>query len=116
TYFDWRKFEYYGSLNLLKGGIALADMVTTVSPTYATEIQHPDYGYGLDPLLIERRDRVVGILNGVDIDDWHPSKDNALPVTYGPQDFESGKATCKKALQAEMGLEQNPDLMLIGMI
>lgn len=115
-YFNWQQLEYYGQLNLLKGGIAMSDLVTTVSPTYAKEICRPEYGYGLDPVLANRGDDLVGILNGVDMDVWNPATDPHIAQPYSVENFENGKAACKAALQQELGLPQNPDAMLLGLI
>ncbi|WP_437230866.1 glycogen synthase GlgA [Planctomicrobium sp. SH661] len=115
-YFNWQQLEYYGHLNLLKAGISMADMVTTVSPTYAREICQPEYGYGLDPLLLQRGDSLVGILNGVDTKEWNPQVDEHLPARFSAETFPVGKAKCKATLQADMGLEVRPDAMLFGMV
>ena len=79
-YFNWRQMEFYNQLSLLKTGIVFADVVTTVSPTYAREIQTPEFGYGLDAVLRSRRDDLIGILNGVDTKIWNPQTDAALPA------------------------------------
>lgn len=116
SYFNWRQMEHYGHLNLLKTGIAFADMVTTVSPTYSREICTPQYGYGLDPILLERGDSLTGILNGVDTTEWNPATDEFLPLNYTTENAVIGKGRCKAALQAEMNLHLNPDAMLFGMV
>jgi starch synthase len=95
--------EFYGKLNLLKGGLVFADLLTTVSPTYAGEIQTHDYGEGLDGVLRDRSADLVGILNGLDHEAWNPASDGDIPKRYGPDDLD-GKATCKAALREEMGL------------
>ncbi len=115
-YFNWKQMEHFGNLNLLKTGIAFADVITTVSPTYAQEIQSPEFGCGLDPILQSRADRLVGILNGVDTQDWNPAHDPALPTTYSPVTAIDGKARCKAELQKEMGLHADPNTFLVGMI
>lgn len=106
--------EFYGSVNLLKGGILFADKVSTVSPTYAKEILTPDGGFGLEGVLASRRDGVVGIINGIDIGSWNPETDSHLAANYSRVDL-SGKAVCKKALQLELGLPTR-DVPLIGVI
>lgn len=106
--------EFYGSVNLLKGGILFADRVSTVSPTYAKEIMSPDGGFGLEGVLAGRPDGVVGIINGIDIGSWDPETDSHLAATYSRADL-SGKVVCKKALQLELGLP-NRDVPLIGII
>ncbi len=95
--------EFYGSVNLLKGGILFADMLTTVSPTYSREIQTPDFGFGLEGVLAQRKDRLVGIVNGIDTGVWDPSTDPFLPRTYSASDL-TGKRVCKQELQREMKL------------
>ncbi len=95
--------EFYGKINLLKGGLVFADLLTTVSPTYAKEIQTPEYGEGLDGVLRERGADLLGILNGLDYEAWNPATDGDIPKRYAADDLE-GKATCKAALREEMGL------------
>src|SRR5688572_10691299 len=97
--------EYYGLVNLLKGGIVFADSVTTVSPTYAREILTPEFGFGLEGVLHNREDRFVGILNGIDTDRWNPQTDPYLPANYSVID-RSGKLLCKQALQREFQLPE----------
>lgn len=116
SYFDYRRFEYYGKLNLLKGGITLADIVTTVSPTYAREICRPEFGCGLDGVLAELGDRLAGILNGVDVETWNPATDRLLPGTYNVDSFATGKAAAKRELQKEMHLPDRPGAMILGMV
>jgi starch synthase len=91
-------FEYYDRVNLLKAGLYSADCLTAVSPTYAREIQTPEYGFGLDGLLRFRSSDLVGILNGADLEAWDPETDPLLPATYSAKDLR-GKAACKAALQ-----------------
>jgi starch synthase len=107
--------EWNGTINLLKAGLERATAVSTVSPTYAREIQSPEGGAGLDPVLAARGDRVVGILNGVDDVAWDPRRDPHLPATFGPEDL-TGKSTCKAALQREVGLPDEPGVPLIGVV
>jgi len=103
--------EYWGNMSFIKGGIVFAEYVTTVSPTYAREIQTPEFGYGLDGLLRHRSERIVGILNGIGAD-WNPANDEWLAQTYDSSDL-SGKMANKRALQQEMGLPVDPDIPLI---
>jgi starch synthase len=115
-YFNWQQMEYYGHLNLLKTGISMADMVTTVSPTYAREICRPEFGYGLDPLLVMRGSSLAGILNGVDTKEWNPATDDFLANRYSPTTAPEGKPRCKQALQEEAGLHPRGEAMLLGMV
>jgi starch synthase len=95
--------EFYGQINLLKQGIVSADVVTTVSPTYAREIQTAEHGSRLHGVLRERGDALVGILNGVDYAVWNPATDPAIAARYDAEDV-TNKARCKGALQKELGL------------
>lgn len=116
SYFNWKQMEFYGDLNLLKTGIAFADVVTTVSPTYAREVQSSELGWGLEGVLQEKGDRFVGILNGIDDAEWNPETDPHLPATFNSDSFDAGKARCKAALQAEYRLPVHADVPLFGMI
>jgi starch synthase len=107
--------EHNGGLNLLQAGISSADMITTVSPTYAREIQTPEFGFGMDGLLRVRRDVVRGILNGVDTVTWNPATDKLLPCNYTADSLEK-KAVCKAELQKRMGLPVRADVPLIGIV
>ena len=104
-----------GRINFLKMGLLLADLLTTVSPTYAREIQGPDYGMWMDEILRARSDSLVGILNGVDYDEWNPETDKLIPKNYTSRAL-SGKAVCKQALMAEMGLAGGKEQPLIGVV
>ncbi len=115
-YFNHNQMEFHDHLNLLKTGIVFADQVTTVSPTYAREIQTPEYGCGLDGVLRQRRDDLTGILNGVDTDIWNPATDAALAKNYSAETITDGKPTCKSELQHEVGLDVRKDVPLFGMI
>ena len=97
-HFNWKEFEFWNKVNLLKGGIVFSDVVNTVSPTYALEIQTPEYGHALDGVLRERHDVVYGVVNGIDEAIWNPAADPHLKTPYGPEDL-SGKAACKRSLQ-----------------
>jgi starch synthase len=102
-------------VGLLKGGILSADRVTTVSPGYAREIATPRFGFGLDPWIASLEPPVQGVLNGIDTDTWNPQTDPLLPETYDVTDM-SGKAECKAALLAEVGLSADADVPLFGMV
>lgn len=108
--------EFYGRVSYLRGGIAFADFLNTVSPTYAREIQTPELGFGLDAALRARADVLTGILNGVDYGEWSPEADPLIPANYSVQDL-SGKQVCKQHLIEEFGLP--PEAMarpLIGIV
>ncbi len=115
-YFNWQQLEYYGDLSLLKAGVVFADAISTVSVRYADEIQRPELGCGLDSVLSHRSDVLTGILNGVDYSAWDPESDSHLPTNYGVRDWVEGKATCKAALQARLGLDVSPNVPLIGFV
>lgn len=110
----WRSdaLEYYGDLVLMKGGILFADRVTTVSPTYAREIQTPAFGAGFDGLLRSRTAALAGILNGIDVGEWDPETDPLIDARFGPRDLR-GKAACKRALRREGGLAATPRTPLL---
>jgi starch synthase len=97
--------EFFGRLNFLKAGIVWSDAINAVSPTYAREIQTPEFGFGLDGLLRSRASKLTGILNGVDYEEWNPETDLHLAANYSARDL-SGKRACKRALLQEMGLEE----------
>lgn len=107
--------EFYGKLSMIKGGLAYADKITAVSPTYAEEIQHPANGYGLDGLLQFRQKDLVGILNGIDTRYWNPGTDEYLPVKYNRRTLPK-KSENKTALQAELQLTVDANLPMIGMV
>ncbi|MDX1403853.1 MAG: glycogen synthase [Woeseiaceae bacterium] len=104
-----------GKINLLKTGVLHADVLTTVSPTYAREIQSDEYGMGLQDLIRARRESTFGILNGVDYDDWDPQNDALIPHPYSAKNL-AGKRENKKALMQELGLSGRIDKPLIGMV
>ncbi len=121
TDLDWSLFnanqlEFYGKLNFLKAGLVYSDLLNTVSPTYAREIQTPTFGCGLQGVLTERRDRLSGIVNGVDYHVWDPAHDPLLPASYTAADPFPGKAVCKAALQQEMGVAVEPSAPLLGVV
>lgn len=107
--------EFYGQMNCLKAGIATADVITTVSPRYAREITTSEFGAGLDGLLRKRQTALVGILNGVDYDEWNTTRNPWLPFAYSADDL-AGKTGCKAALQAEFGLPPDPKQPLFGTV
>lgn len=117
---DWQLYygaglEHNGAINLLQSGITCADMITTVSPTYAKEMQTLEGGFGQDGLLRVRSDVVRGVLNGCDLETWNPGIDKLLPVNFDVEHL-TNKTKCKRELQKKMGLEMNADVPLIGII
>jgi len=94
--------EFFGNVNLMKAGLLYADALNTVSPTYAREIQTPDYGFGLDGVLRGRSEDLSGILNGADYSQWNPETDTNIVANYTRSDL-SGKRKCKEALLREFG-------------
>lgn len=115
-YFHSEGLEYWGNISLLKAGIVYSDAVTTVSPTYAEEIMNHEYGLGMEGVILSRRGRLHGILNGVDYDEWNPLKDIHISARYTRKAV-SLKNRCKKELIREVSLSQDlEDMPLIGMI
>jgi len=106
--------EFYGKGNCLKAGLVYATLLTTVSPTYAKEIQTAEFGCGLEGVLAHRRADLIGILNGIDPDEWNPKTDSHLPARYGLDEL-AGKSLCKLALQKQLHLPDRHG-MVIGMI
>ena len=112
------ELEYYGRISFLKGGINHADIVTTVSPTYAREIQTPEFGFGFDGIMRARGDRLVGVLNGIDVEQWNPATDAALPAPFNRDDL-AGKRAAKASVLARYDLPADDAALerpLIGMI
>ncbi len=115
-YFTNDKLEAYGALNLLKGGIVYADRVTTVSDSYAEEIKTPEYGENLDPLLRAKSDVLSGIVNGIDYVEFDPETNKNIEHHYNAYNFRWEKVKNKLALQRELGLTEDPNVMLIGIV
>jgi starch synthase len=113
-FYNHHMFEWHGRVNLLKGGMACADMVTTVSPTHAHELRTAAGGFGLHDHFIVMRDRFVGILNGIDNTDWDPATDPYIAANYSVHAL-GNKRKCKAALQNIFGLPQRPGTPIIGM-
>jgi starch synthase len=107
--------EFYGRINLMQVGLLYADLITTVSPTYAREIQSTELGFGLDEVLGKRADRVVGILNGIDSETWDPETDGLIPYKYSPSTFRN-KARNKERLLEVAHLPAGPETPLVGMV
>lgn len=102
-YFNWQQMEFYNQLNLLKTGLVFADAISTVSPTYAREIQQAPGGCGLEGVLAARSDVLSGIVNGIDTAAWNPADDRHIPRHYGERDFAEGKYAARVALAARLG-------------
>ncbi len=121
TGFSWNeftmdKFEYYDQMSYLKAGLVYADALTTVSPTYAQEIQSSyEFGMGMEALLRSRSAVLSGILNGIDQDDWDPAKDPFLARPFTAEDLDEKRA-CKKALQNSLNLTPSDDIPLFGIV
>ncbi|MFO8053345.1 MAG: glycogen synthase GlgA [Candidatus Omnitrophota bacterium] len=113
-YFNMHYLEFYGKINLLKGGIIFSDAITTVSPTYACQIQKKEFGCGLEGVLAEKKDRLKGILNGIDYKVWNPKEDDFIYKKYARS--LKGKLENKLSLQKEMGICQDKDILLFGMV
>ena len=110
------QLEFYGQFNFLKGGTVFSDWVNTVSPTYANEIRTPAFGCGMEGILTERRDRLSGIVNGVDYASWDPATDKLIANNYTAETVVAGKAACKADLQHHFGLPEEPRVPLLGMV
>lgn len=114
--FNPNQLEYHGQLNFMKSAIVFADAVNTVSPTYAREIQTPEYGCGLDGLLVQSRDKLSGIVNGVDYDVWNPSIDPLLPEPYDAETVFVRKPASKAELQRRFQLPVDPSRPVLGLV
>ncbi len=112
--FNWRQLEWYGRVNLLKGGLVFADSVTTVSPTHAHELRTAAGGFGLDGIFVSLRDHFVGIANGIDQQVWNPATDPLLAATYSVDGLK-GKQHCREALQLETGLRPTDEMPIVAM-
>jgi len=113
--FTITKMEFYGKLNFLKGALVYSDFITTVSRKYAQEIQTAEYGFGLEGVLRARSSALVGILNGVDYNEWSPEKDKFIAAKYTPDSL-TAKAQDKKDLLKEFGLDPGSTLPVIGIV
>ena len=114
-YFNWREMEFFGQLNFLKSGIVFSSALSTVSPTYAEEIQTEEHGCGLHNILLHRRSDLEGILNGID-PSWDPQSDPNLVANYGPGDWQLHKPKCRLDLQRRLQLDETegPIIGLVG--
>ena len=114
---EWRStLEMNNSVNVMKGAIETADLVTTVSETYARELMYPYYAHGLDGILSDAAWKLTGITNGIDTNTFNPETDKALPAHFNADTFIEGKAAVKAALQEEVGLPVKPDVPLMVMV
>ena len=113
--FHWKLLEFFGEINSLKGGVITADAITTVSPTYAEEILHPDFGNQLEGVLRERKNSLNGILNGVDYSRWNSTSDPYIESFFDLDDF-TGKIRCKRKVQEQFGLPIESKTPLFCMI
>ncbi|HTJ79081.1 MAG TPA: glycogen synthase GlgA [Rariglobus sp.] len=107
--------EFYGQMSMMKAGILFADRVTTVSPRYAREIQTPEFGCGLDGVVGTRAGDIVGLLNGIDTDNWNPATDSLIPATYSATDL-AGKGVCRAELLKRNGFDPKFTGPVIGMV
>jgi len=107
--------EYYGQMSFLKAGVFFADSLSTVSPTYAREIQTAEYGFGMQGLLAQRSHEIHGILNGIDLEEWNPEKDPHLASTYNSSQLDAKKKV-KAALQNRLGLKPDSTAPLLGVV
>ncbi len=114
-YFTPEAIEFYGKINFLKAGLVFADMISTVSPTYAREIQAKDMGYGLEGVIATRRDRLAAVINGVDYQTWAPRSDKLIAANYGPDDL-AGKQVCRAELRRAFGLDPDTAKPLLGFL
>ncbi len=107
--------EFYGKVSFLKGGLVFSDLLTTVSPTYCSEIQTPQMGFGLDGVLRARTADLFGVLNGIDTEQWNPALDAAIVSAYSPADLR-GKGRNKRALQKELALTPSSSVPIVSMV
>ncbi len=115
AHFQINGFEYHSQISFLKAGLFYADQLSTVSPTYAQEIQTKQFGFGLEGLLQTRKDDLTGIVNGIDAHEWNPATDVHLPKNYSNSRI-TGKYAVKHALQQQLGLEIRADAPLLGVV
>jgi starch synthase len=115
VFWHHERLEFYGQMSFIKGGLAFADYITTVSPSYAQEIQHPEFGCGMDGLMRYRNDSLAGILNGIDTDEWNPGTDPHLTCNYNRRTL-GNKIKNKLALQEDLGLTVDAETPLFGFV
>ena len=110
------RLDMSGRVNCMKAAIETADLVTTVSETYAKELMYPYYAHGMDSVLAGNAGKLTGITNGIDVNTFNPDTDPALPAHYNADTFEAGKSVCKEMLQKEVGLPVRADAPLMVMV
>lgn len=115
TFWHYERLEFYGQMSFMKGGLVFADYVTTVSPSYAEEIQRPEFGCGLDGLMRYRHDTLAGILNGIDMDEWNPGNDTYININFNRRTLVN-KVKNKLVLQKELGLTVDERIPLLGFV
>ena len=113
--YRYDRLEFYGKISFLKGGLVYSDFLTTVSKRYAQEIQTKEFGCGMEGVLSYRKDDLIGILNGIDVKEWDPSRDPALVQNFDKTTLDK-RIACKLALQKENGLTENPNIPLFGFV
>lgn len=113
--FTMDRFEFHDRLNVLKGGIAFSDVIVAPSPTYAEEICTEAHGHGLHEHLVAHRDRLVGVINGIDTEVWNPEIDPLIDANFSRGDL-AGKAVCRRALMHEFGLDGTEESLVIGVV
>ncbi len=114
-YYPGGPYELDGTFCFLKAGILFSEIITTVSPTYAKEIQTSEFGAGMEGVLSTRKDDLYGVLNGIDTGIWNPKTDKFIPYNYSKRGIKN-KIKCKKELLSEAGIEYNEDIPLIGIV
>jgi starch synthase len=114
-YFTPKAIEFHGKINFLKAGLVFADMISTVSPTFAKEIQTKEMGQGLEGILHARADRLVAVVNGLDYQEWNPASDPYIAANYGPYNL-APKQLCREDLRARFGLTAGQGRPLVGFI
>lgn len=115
VFFHHDRMEFYGNVSFLKSGIVFSDVITTVSPCYAEEIQQPEFGYGFDGLMRHRKSSLVGIINGIDEDEWNPERDGSIPYPFSLKNM-SGKSKNKAYLQNMTGLTTNTKIPICSFV
>jgi starch synthase len=115
AHFNMNGYEFYNQISFMKAGLYYADYLSTVSPTYAKEIQTADYGFGMHGLLETRQDKLTGILNGIDTEDWNPKTDQYLNPHYSTSNM-TGKKAIKRNLQKALKLNIDADAPLLGIV